>query len=331
MDFFFKERNQGARFIDFLENVIPVKVKHSKKLVSADNHSNVANFHHTNLVTIVPICKDDLVLLPAKLAAGEGQMSRLCLVHRITSSINLIDPMTAQTAEVSTDKYNKYPFPQLLSSSRLVPFVVLGCEGLPEPKRVRLTAPHAKRRKASRSNRLSEVELARESDLGSNDTRYTTTTHLGHLLRAGDTVLGYDLVNANVDVDDSSMVLPDVVLVRKKYEKKGSRQWRLQELEKDNMEEDPQQDGRDYERFMQQLEADKDMRSRINLYKEEEALPSEDGDELDEEALRMEELLDGMRLGAGPEEAPEPVVFAAGQAPITSFLPLEDLSDDDDL
>jgi hypothetical protein len=47
----------------------------------------------------------------------------------------------------------------------------------------------------------------------------------------------------------------------------------------------------------------------------------------------MEELLDGMRLGAYPEErgGPQPVVFAAGQAPVTSFLPLEDLSDDDDM
>jgi hypothetical protein len=29
------------------------------------------------------------------------------------------------------------------------------------------------------------------SDLGANDTRYRTTTHLGHLLKAGDVVQGY--------------------------------------------------------------------------------------------------------------------------------------------
>lgn len=57
------------------------------------------------------------------------------------------------------------------------------------------------------------------ADLGSNDTTYHVRTHLGHLLNAGDTALGYDLTRANF-VDDElenflqkGHTLPDVVLV----------------------------------------------------------------------------------------------------------------------
>ncbi len=41
------------------------------------------------------------------------------------------------------------------------------------------------------------VTLARTSDFGNNDTQFETMTHLGNLLSPGDTVMGYDLTNAN--------------------------------------------------------------------------------------------------------------------------------------
>ena len=56
MDFYFPDKSKAARFISFLENVVPVKVKTSKKLVSTDDKSNIANFKHTNLVEICPLC-----------------------------------------------------------------------------------------------------------------------------------------------------------------------------------------------------------------------------------------------------------------------------------
>lgn len=80
------------------------QVKHSKKLVSADNHSNIFNFHYTYLVTLVPVCKDDLVLLPKRLAESLGNISRLTVAQRITSAIQFFDPLTAQTADVTEEK-----------------------------------------------------------------------------------------------------------------------------------------------------------------------------------------------------------------------------------
>jgi hypothetical protein len=60
--------------------------------------------------------------------------------------------------------------------------------------------------------------VARESDLGRNDMQFYTRTHLGHVLKAGDTCLAYDLQNSNWnDADVESMRgrdMPDVVCGR---------------------------------------------------------------------------------------------------------------------
>jgi nonsense-mediated mRNA decay protein 3 len=82
MDFYFPDKGKASRFISFLENVTPIKVKTSKKLISTDDKSNIANFKFTNFVEICPLCKDDLVYLPPKLARQLGNISRLVLVKK---------------------------------------------------------------------------------------------------------------------------------------------------------------------------------------------------------------------------------------------------------
>ena len=44
----------------------------SKQLISHDQKSNHYNYKHTFSVEIVPVCKDDLVMLPSRLAAEHG-------------------------------------------------------------------------------------------------------------------------------------------------------------------------------------------------------------------------------------------------------------------
>lgn len=64
------------------------------------------------------------------------------------------------------------------------------------------------------------TQIARESDLGGNDTTYRVLTHMGHLLQPGDSVLGYDLCRAIVDdeiLDRLTFQPPDIVLVKKIY------------------------------------------------------------------------------------------------------------------
>ncbi len=113
------------------------------------------------------------------------------------------------------------------------------------------------------------MEIAREADLGVNDERYTASTHLGRILKTGDTVLGYHLSSqANLNAEELGLKgdLPDVILVRKVYEKRGKRKWTLKNLEKEECEENVTGGGRgrnaqhqfmddgDREFFFQQLE-----------------------------------------------------------------------------
>jgi nonsense-mediated mRNA decay protein 3 len=61
---------------------------------------------------------------------------------------------------------------------------------------------------------LADVQVARESDFGSNDETFNCVTHLGNLIRPGDIVLGYDLtatVGGDWEMEESfhnSFVLP---------------------------------------------------------------------------------------------------------------------------
>lgn len=55
-------------------------------------------------------------------------------------------------------------------------------------------------------------------DDGIDYNQYTVKSHLGHSLRPGVTVIGYDLTNQNNSLDDIQKK-PDIVLVRKKVDK----------------------------------------------------------------------------------------------------------------
>lgn len=231
----------------------------------------------------------------------------------------------------------------------------------PVPEKARPTAPRGHR---IRKARVAEVELARESDLGRNDDRVHAVSHLGHILRAGDTVLGFDLSSANLPEGDASDLrgkLPDVVLVRKVYPRngndgegrKGDRHWKLGELETDgggggggvSAARDEAAAERDYERFLQQLESDKTMRRQVNLYRSGVTAATAVADdamggveELDEEEVRLEELLDEMTLDDADAEpdgadgiAASAGIFEAGAAPAPNTGALPSLDDDPEL
>lgn len=168
-------------------------------------------------------------------------------------------------AAIDGDKYWRNPFKALMSFKALTEYTVLD------------STPVASTRKfirVNRKTRLAEVEVVRNSDFGVNDQRFIATSHLGHLLKAGDTVLGYDLTTAVLSEATDDYVLPDVILVRKLYPrraKKSERNWHLKKME--GVEEsvplrkvDQNMVDSEYDRFLEELEEDKDMRSQINLY-----------------------------------------------------------------
>jgi nonsense-mediated mRNA decay protein 3 len=347
MDFFFMQRQQAMRFISFLEAHVPLSKQHSRKLVSADNKSNEGNFKENYFVEIVPLCKDDLVLLPRPMARALSDISQLVLVKGVGASAHVIDPVSNERQEISSERYwhAEHRPVTVMTSRSLVRFVVLSVEPvLHEPR-----ACAKKRGGNDRRPRLAECVLMREADLGVTDQQYSCVTHLGYILREGDVVLGYDLTRASWVQDcgeeniGGKKAIPDVVLVRKYYGSQGARKWALRELEVEQRQvmtaAEEMMAEKDLEEFMQELEGDREMRAKINLYKARQlekqrlqakskknkafgggAIASEvssvammenddvaqeigDDDSLDEEQIRVEELLDELTINVTDESA----------------------------
>ena len=269
LDFFFSQRNHAEKFVDFICSVAPVQTKKSQELISMDIHTSSKSYKFSFSVEILPICKDDLVALPIKLAKQIGNINPLALCYRVGTSINLIDPNTLHTADVSSAVYWREPFAGLADVQELVEFIVMDIEPLGVQKG-RLF--------------LAEATVARASDLGSNDTTYLVRTHLGGILHVGDAVLGYHLEGTNFNsrhfeaLEQSntySSSIPDVVLVKKSYERKKknkSTNWRLKRMAKDEGEMKPRKQDQermemDYEMFLRDVEEDTELRSAVALYK----------------------------------------------------------------
>ncbi|KAF7621294.1 hypothetical protein AFLA_011597 [Aspergillus flavus NRRL3357] len=181
LDFYFSQRSHAEKMVEFLSSVVPVKVKKASELISMDIHTSTKSYKFSYSVEIVPICKDDLVAIPIKLARSIGNISPLTLCYRIGTTIQLLDPNTLQTAEVPGATYWRSPFKNLADVTELVEFIVMDIEPV------------------GRSNgrfHLAEATVARASDLGSNDQTYFTRTHLGGILHVGDSVLGYHLTGS---------------------------------------------------------------------------------------------------------------------------------------
>lgn len=238
-DFYFIGLSKAQSFASFIARIAPVKVKTSSKLVSTDNHSNTANVKYTVSVDVVPICRDDLLVISRantghSTATATKLSGNLILVTKCKSVIHCVNASPSRTTsaadatmELHPDKYWKggeeRSFRLLLPPSRLMRFIVLDIE---------LCDSSFNHDCSDKSRddlyRFADVEVVRETDLGVNDTSFRCVTHLGNILKAGDIVLGYDLQASVLPNDvmenfsqffNSTFELPDVVLVRKGSER----------------------------------------------------------------------------------------------------------------
>lgn len=307
LDFFFAQRNHCEKMVEFLNSVAPTKVKKASQLISMDEHTSTKSYKFTYSVELIPICKDDLVALPIKLARSLGNISPLTLCYRVGTSVNLLDPNTLQMADVPTHIYWRSPFKNLADVTDLVEFIVMDIEPV------------------GRSNgryHLAEATVARASDMGSNDSTYFCRTHLGGILHVGDSVLGYHMSgtvfnDANYDAIESSnqysSTIPDVVLVKKFYARKKKskpRNWQLKRMDREYDEEemagrkqDQDKVEADFEMFLRDVEEDQELRNTLALYKaknrgnqrpaQTDAM-DEDSESEDEDVpkINMDELLD---------------------------------------
>ena len=101
--------NTARKMVDFLLSVLPCRYEQSKKLIGHDTHSNTYNYKFTYSVEIVPLSKDSVVCLSKKMANKLGTIDQLCIVHRVTNTVHLIDPSSAQSKLTNFSKifFNK--------------------------------------------------------------------------------------------------------------------------------------------------------------------------------------------------------------------------------
>lgn len=300
------------------------------------------NFHH------VFFCA--FLLRPIKLARNLGNIARLVLVKNVSNVIHLIDPLTGQTATLEPEVFWRDPIRPLVTAARarFTRYIVLGKEAVFLRKNV-----SRKTIKKKQKSRLASLTMAREDDLGQNDTQMEERSHMGYLLKAGDVCLGYDLKETQFVDDDAERQraagnFPEVLVVRKLYgnaatgsESQPVRPWRLRRLDVVEAETNRRKaateeaDAMDEEDFLQEVEADKDMRLNINLYRHQVLKKSrsgsmdtedarsregpddphndigddddddDDGSDSDDQKVTLEELLDGLNLDEGRDAEDE--------------------------
>ncbi|XP_071697369.1 uncharacterized protein [Rutidosis leptorrhynchoides] len=320
IDFFFSSRSHALKFVDFVGKVVPVKTRHDKQLVSHDQKSHIYNYKYTFSVEICPICREDLVCLPPKLVANLGNLGPLVICTKVSNSIALIDPSSLRHCYLDAEQYFRSSFKSLLTSKQLVEYVVLDVDLLNSEVNL-----------GGSKYVLAEVQVARVSDFGKNDTMFYVKTHLGHLLNVGDYALGYDLYSANnndIELDKyKGLVLPEVILVKKSYEEKKlkkrgkPRSWKLKSLDMEvdlsatRGKVDEERMINEYEQFLDDLEENPEMRLNISLYRNRGYQASEagsvtDGDD-DAPRVPLDELLGDLQINndddddAGDDVMPE--------------------------
>lgn len=82
---------------------------------------------------------------------------------------------------------------------------------------------------------LADVWVIRSCDLGMTTNGIHCRTHLGHLLKPMDTVLGYAIADSNVNDSNFDKLpktsLPDVILIKKSYpDRRRKRNWKLKRM-----------------------------------------------------------------------------------------------------
>ncbi|KAG2708106.1 hypothetical protein I3760_05G176300 [Carya illinoinensis] len=307
IDFFFSNRSHGVKFVEFVGKVAPVRSRNDKQLVSHDTKSNNYNYKYTFSVEICPICREDLICLPPKVAASLGNLGPLVICTKVTNSIALLDPFTLRISFLDADQYWRVPFKSLSTSRQLVEYIVLDVEIVSSEVNV-----------GGSKYCLADAQVARVSDFGKNDTIFSIRTHLGHLLNPGDYALGYDLYGANSNDGElekhKGLILPEAILIKKSYEEKRQkkrgkpRAWKLKSLdmEVDDRKGRAEQEkmNTEYEQFLKDLEENPEMRFNMSLYRNKDYQPSEmtsvaDGDDLP--SVPLEELLADLELSEEEE------------------------------
>lgn len=306
IDFFFAQIQDARRLVDFLNTVLPCRYHYAQELVSHDTKNNTYDYKHTFCVEIVPVCRDNVVCLPKKLAQQLGNMSQIVMCLRVTNVITLIDQNNLQMADVNSQLFWREPFESLCQPKTLTEFYVIDVEYVTADKKPGQGF-------FSRKHQLADVWICRSDQVGNNSANISTRTHLGYLLNPGDLVMGFDLRNTNVNntILDSMKAedIPDVVLVKKVFDRQRramKRKWKLKRLVVDGniVGNETASVADEYMRFIEDVEEDPLMREKINIYKNtaKQYAPSETDDDEIPDGPTIDEMLDDLHIEDNDQE-----------------------------
>ena len=231
---------------------MPIKVKFTRQLVSTDLKSNVANYKHTYMVEIAPVCREDLIILDEQQNKDLGGIGPILLCFKQTNRIHLINPITFETTDMEASVYFKYNFRSYIDRQCLSEFLIMSCEEEVDYKEKYLKERNEKVQNSQmdidtnnntrlntthttiaqqRIGRILEkndfkivnVKCMRNNQSNKNNEIIEIRTHLGKNMRPGNVFYGYDLAQINLSQDLIDLMknkkekIPDVILVRKKY------------------------------------------------------------------------------------------------------------------
>eukprot|EP00928_Gymnodinium_smaydae_P016070 TRINITY_DN15993_c0_g4_i1.p1 TRINITY_DN15993_c0_g4~~TRINITY_DN15993_c0_g4_i1.p1 ORF type:complete len:508 (+),score=65.33 TRINITY_DN15993_c0_g4_i1:40-1524(+) len=224
VDFFFNREKDAQDFVAFVKNYAVVKHHESKQLLSHNAQSSTYRFKRTTCIELCPVCKDDIVFLPPKIAQSLGGLPPLMVCTKVASLISLVDPATSRYVEVSAADYWRKPFFPVATPAKLTEFVVL--DVIPDEAGRANLSNKARSSTGAKAITPCDMEIARASDFGQTDELLTVRCHLGSLLHVGDIALGYDLRTLYIGLDDAELggTPPlEVYLIRKQKPPKEKR------------------------------------------------------------------------------------------------------------
>jgi nonsense-mediated mRNA decay protein 3 len=222
-----------------------------------------------------------VICLPQRLFNSMGNIGPLLICFKVNENLYFIDPATLLAGEINSIQFfykEKASFKSLLSLPRRYTILDLKLED-----------------KKNGTYQIASVQICKEDEIGLENSIMNVTTHLGNILQIGDTVIGYDIKNSNLNDENldsySQLQIPDVIIIRKCYDRPGKRFWGLKKWKIER--------GDDFEEFLDELEEDKEMRGKINLYKDDSVkMDTEEHLEKikDIPHVGLEELLSNLKL-----------------------------------
>ncbi|XP_076631200.1 60S ribosomal export protein NMD3 [Colletes latitarsis] len=301
LDFFFANEAAARKMVDFLSSVVPCRYNHSKKLISHDIHSNIYNYKFTFSVEIVPVSRDSVVCLPKKLSHQLGGINPICFVYKMTNAIHLIDVSSGQIAEVNSTLYWRHTFNSICNPKQLLEYTVMDIEPVKFKDRNFFPGQGT----ISNKHMIADVWLVKSCELGINNNLIHTRTHLGQILKPGDTALGYALNDSNINDENFEKLnkdsVPDVILVKKNYmhnrvARRKMRAWKLKHMLNDD---DATTDNNDYYEFLEDIEEDAEMRKNINIFRDRSKIIPMNAYEVSDPncpQITLEEMLDDLTI-----------------------------------